>query len=264
MIFDQKYVKILRTLGSGNQGNVYLIEYKEKRYVMKLFSDDAYHKEYNESDRIIYDEALIDSKIDSQREYTILKKLGCHPHLPCIRGRGLWRKGIFTFYTIIQDYDEGYRDLSYWRDTHTLNESDLITITSQLMQTIKYVHGKGVAHQDIKLENILYNHDSKNIVLIDFSGSCFKRHKYCQLLYTADYVPDFIENEEKDLVKRLRNRDVSRSQRELYANIKSFDYFAIGKTLEYLNSEIRSLIITETSTLLMERYSLIDVDYVDM
>lgn len=46
-------------------------------------------------------------------------------------------------------------------------------ITIQLIQLIRYLHGLGFVHNDIKLDNILVGHkDPNQIYLIDFGLSC--------------------------------------------------------------------------------------------
>lgn len=48
---------------------------------------------------------------------------------------------------------------------------DRVTISRQLVQTVDYLHKRGIAHFDIKCENIVYDVESKHLTLIDFGGS---------------------------------------------------------------------------------------------
>ena len=43
-----------------------------------------------------------------------------------------------------------------------------------MIEAVKEIHDKGVIHADIKPDNIIYNKDSKELQLIDFSASLFK------------------------------------------------------------------------------------------
>ena len=47
-------------------------------------------------------------------------------------------------------------------------EAKAAKILLALVQTITYLHQKGICHRDIKPENILYDEASDNIKLIDF------------------------------------------------------------------------------------------------
>lgn len=44
-------------------------------------------------------------------------------------------------------------------------------IFRQLIEAVSYMHGMGIAHRDLKLENILYDAQSHKIKLIDFGFS---------------------------------------------------------------------------------------------
>eukprot|EP01117_Protostelium_nocturnum_P015390 TRINITY_DN5964_c0_g1_i2.p1 TRINITY_DN5964_c0_g1~~TRINITY_DN5964_c0_g1_i2.p1 ORF type:complete len:302 (-),score=127.97 TRINITY_DN5964_c0_g1_i2:294-1199(-) len=59
-----------------------------------------------------------------------------------------------------------------------LTEEEAKEVFSQIANVVKKVHSKGIAHKDIKLENIMINKNSKKITLIDF-GLCeiFKGRK---------------------------------------------------------------------------------------
>lgn len=43
------------------------------------------------------------------------------------------------------------------------------------MEGIAYLHSKGIAHRDIKLDNILIEEKTKMIKIIDFGFACFTR-----------------------------------------------------------------------------------------
>jgi len=63
--------------------------------------------------------------------------------------------------------------------TRKLNESQVVVVAEQILRGVVYLHRNNVCHQDLKLENILYEHSGKDatIRLIDFGIS----EKYDQL-----------------------------------------------------------------------------------
>ncbi|PRP76524.1 serine/threonine kinase [Planoprotostelium fungivorum] len=64
------------------------------------------------------------------------------------------------------------------RDYQPLDEDQVWTIFSQLLKIFNEIHNRGIAHKDIKLENIMVDRQSLNITVIDF-GLCelFKARK---------------------------------------------------------------------------------------
>ena len=51
-----------------------------------------------------------------------------------------------------------------------MDEEELYKIINDISNALRYLHGKGISHRDIKIENVLKGHDQKWIVC-DF-GSC--------------------------------------------------------------------------------------------
>jgi len=58
------------------------------------------------------------------------------------------------------------------------NEQKTVNIVSQIVMALSYLHGMGICHRDLKLENIMFTSDkSLDIKLIDFGFSSFFKGK---------------------------------------------------------------------------------------
>lgn len=70
---------------------------------------------------------------------------------------------------------------------------------TQMMATLRYMHGVGVVHRDIKLENILVD-ENLNFKLADFGFSTFKNITHLQDYFgTKTYMaPEIKENKVYD------------------------------------------------------------------
>lgn len=60
---------------------------------------------------------------------------------------------------------------TYVKQKKRLTEEESRRIFFQLLQSIDYLHSLGVSHRDIKLENVLFMDNGKDIKIIDFGFS---------------------------------------------------------------------------------------------
>lgn len=72
---------------------------------------------------------------------------------------------------IIFEHFEGIDLFEVLNQMGPLKEDHTIVIIKQMLQAIDYLYSLGIAHMDIKLENIMYNPETKKIKLIDFGES---------------------------------------------------------------------------------------------
>jgi serine kinase len=96
-------------------------------------------------------------------------------------------------YCLVYEYNESVDFLDYL-NTEKFSQKKSIKYFYQLIDAVNYMHDCGIAHMDIKLENILINFMDNQIKLIDFGHSCFFKEGP-QLLYsksfkgTEQYIP---------------------------------------------------------------------------
>jgi len=110
-----------------------------------------------------------------------------------------------THRSIVLEYFHG-DDLFNILSSETKKTKKYLFVYEQLLDAIQYMHHLGIAHMDVKLENILVNVSSKTMKLIDFGQSCvFKignskeNIKYKDFKGTDTYIaPEMCQNLEYD------------------------------------------------------------------
>lgn len=104
-------------------------------------------------------------------EVAALSKIYFHQNIIC----------LLDFYThntekmLVYEYFSGVDLIDWIHEYHDNNqkrsadiEDTMKPICSQILNAVVFCHAKGVAHRDIKLDNIRYNTKTGNIKLIDF------------------------------------------------------------------------------------------------
>ena len=102
-----------------------------------------------------------------EREISILKKLN---HYNIIKLYNIIHNDNFIF--LIQEYVPNGELLHFLENGENINlsEKDICKIYQQIISGIEYLHEVGIAHRDLKLENILLNFKN-DIKIIDFGLS---------------------------------------------------------------------------------------------
>eukprot|EP00972_Heterocapsa_arctica_P027386 4025776-Heterocapsa_arctica.AAC.1 len=68
---------------------------------------------------------------------------------------------------------EGGEVFDHLLEKGSLSESETALVVEQLLRAVEHLHGKGLVHRDIKLENIMYeSRDRDKVKLIDFGLCC--------------------------------------------------------------------------------------------
>jgi len=120
---------------------------------------------------------------------TILK------HKGVVKVHDIFKEGIYTY--IVLEYLKGVDLFKYLsnRSFTPMREKEARKLFRQLVDTVLYCHSKGIAHRDIKLENIMFDRKKNKVKLIDF-GLCelLQEGKLCDLWCgSQDYVcPEII------------------------------------------------------------------------
>lgn len=149
-IINNNY-KIIKLIGSGGMGNVYLAEDIKLDRLVAL-------KTLKSPDNIENSDEYIER---FKNEAKSIAKL-THPNIVNIYDIGSTNE----FDYMAMEYVEG-KDLQEVLLDKTLSLGSIIKISKQLCEVIAFVHSKNILHRDIKTSNILIG-DNYNIKLTDF------------------------------------------------------------------------------------------------
>jgi uncharacterized protein (TIGR02145 family) len=143
--------KILKKIGSGGMGDVYLAEHEKlaKKVAIKslhknLASDTSFRERFSK-------EAKIHSKLD-------------HPNIVKLLDYKERKDGLF----LIMEYVDGKQLDEYIKKvTGPIPEKELTALFMQVLDAISYAHEAGLVHRDIKPSNIMIDKKGK-IKVLDF------------------------------------------------------------------------------------------------
>ncbi len=135
--------KILKTLGSGSMGVVFLVEKEGMQYALKMLRAD------------ITDEVSQRNLKRFSREADILSGLN-HPNIVRFLEHGIWQEKNIPYF--VMELISG-QPLSYHIRTGMLTIKEKISVMKQVASALGFIHEHGVLHRDIKPANILLTSD---------------------------------------------------------------------------------------------------------
>ncbi len=138
---------------------------------------------------------VIEAKADprqmaaQRKEVAIMLKVGSHPNIMKFYGAFEDKRHIYIVMQLVQGGELFDRIISRGR----LTEDEAMRITKQLLEAVGHLHRNGIAHRDLKPQNILCADQTlDNIVLADFGlAKIFEEDN----LITACGSPEYIAPE---------------------------------------------------------------------
>ncbi|XZF62266.1 MAG: CHASE2 domain-containing protein [Gloeotrichia echinulata DVL01] len=151
--------KILQVLGSGGFSETYIAEDTQRPgnplcVVKQLKPANTKSRDLELARRLFNSEAQT------------LEKLGIYHQIPQLLA---YFEEDTEFY-LIQEYIVGHPLSQELPSGKTLDETSVIEILRDLLQTLAFVHQNGVIHRDIKPSNIIRRQSDSKLVLIDFGA----------------------------------------------------------------------------------------------
>jgi serine/threonine protein kinase len=138
---------VLNHLGDGGMSNVHVVQcvcsvYCKEQFVIKQMKQIC-------TERSLLHEYKIGQRLNHQN---IIKTLDFDSVTFCLAFENFTGIDLFDYLDIYSNKNSFFLELCY----------------SQTLDAIKYLHDAGIAHMDLKLENIVINLETKQVKLIDF------------------------------------------------------------------------------------------------
>ena len=200
--------RIINLLGKGSFGDVFLVEYKGKQYALKKMAYTSRHNDIlnNEIGSLVFLNKQDDVKIGVPQLCCVFFE---NPALLIIVMEVIKGEELFE---ILNDHLVSVRKL---------NTLQLVQIFIKLFYRLHLLHEYGVAHYDIKPENIMISRDMNVIKFIDFGFSCVKELSKPLCFNTKKGSPGYIS---PDL---FNIKDIEDYEKKYDVGIKN-DIFSLG------------------------------------
>jgi len=149
--------RVVRLLGSGTYGAVYLVEKDGQRFAMKI----AMHRASSG------DAEQADSRL--MREMVCLVQVSGHPNIVRVHAHGRWPDVTQGWRYVVLDYVEGYT-LGEWVEKMHPTAREVVRVFVKLAAALAHLHARGVFHRDLKLGNILVRASDDEPFILDFGA----------------------------------------------------------------------------------------------
>jgi len=181
--------KILKSIGEGGMGTVYLAEQTEpihRKVALKLI-------------KLGMDTEQVIARFDSERQALALMD---HPNVAKMFDAGASDQGRPYF---VMEYVPGIPITNYC-DKHRLTTKERLTLFMQVCQAIQHAHQKGIIHRDIKPSNVLVTVKNDELIpkVIDFGVAKATQQKLTQqTLFTEQGqlvgTPEYMSPEQAEM-----------------------------------------------------------------
>ncbi|MBU8896692.1 serine/threonine protein kinase [Corallococcus sp. H22C18031201] len=149
--------RVVKPLGAGTFGAVYLVEKEGQRFAMKLAMHRASSGDAEQADARLV------------RELVCLVQVSGHPNVVRVHAHGRWPDATRGWLYVVLDYVEGYT-LGEWVERTHPTAHEVARVFGKLAGALAHLHSRGVFHRDLKLGNILVRASDGAPFILDFSA----------------------------------------------------------------------------------------------
>ncbi|RKH43673.1 serine/threonine protein kinase, partial [Corallococcus sicarius] len=154
--------RVVKPLGSGSFGAVYLVEKEGQRFALKMAMHRASSGDAEQSDARL------------MRELVCLAQVSGHPNIVRTYAHGRWNDATRGWLYVVEDYVEGYT-LGEWLEKTHPTAHEVTVLFVKLASALAHVHARSVFHRDLKLSNILVRASDGEPFLLDFGVGSYAR-----------------------------------------------------------------------------------------
>jgi predicted Ser/Thr protein kinase len=205
--------KVIKPLGDGGFGLVYLVEKNGKRYALKL----ARHREASGDDKRTH--------ARTKRELGILLLFADHPNIIHSCGHGYVPDKESGNLYLVLDYVDGWT-LGEWMERKHPTVHEVLCVFVKIAAALAYIHVRGVLHRDLKWANVLIRKSDGEPIIIDLGCAS---HALAEDLTDGGVPPGTDRSRAPRQFKFLREH--KEEHRARYAFQVSDEIFAYGVML---------------------------------
>jgi eukaryotic-like serine/threonine-protein kinase len=147
--------RVVKPLGAGAFGAVYLVEKDGQHFALKMAMRRASSGDAEQSDARLL------------RELVCLAQVSGHPNIVRPHAYGRWNDVTRGWLYVVVDYVDGCT-LGEWMERMHPTAHEVVVLFVKLASALAHVHARGVFHRDLKLNNILVRASDGEPFLLDF------------------------------------------------------------------------------------------------
>ncbi|OPY58994.1 MAG: Serine/threonine-protein kinase PrkC [Pelotomaculum sp. PtaU1.Bin035] len=161
---------VLNVIGEGRYGICYLVCDNKKQYILKQLKKGMLKNNWTKAD---YEEKIL-TNVRHESIPGFIKKIE--------------NKKFFGY---VLEYKEGktFEELIF-TENYIWGRKEIYRIGIQIINILKYLHGKNIVHRDIRIPNTLY--DGNRVNLIDFGLARWIDNKRYTVDVDFSYLGDFL------------------------------------------------------------------------